>query len=225
MIRNALVELKNVIKTYRTGERDLNALDNLSLSVCNGDFITILGPSGCGKSTLLHILGLLDTPTSGSVLIDGLNANSFSDEKKSRIRGQKIGFVFQTFNLIPSLTALENVTLPSLVCEKHSDPNKVAEDLLHDVGLGSRMHHYPSQLSGGEKQRVAIARALINNPELILADEPTGNLDSKTGSQILKIFEGLNKKGKTIIIITHDISITQITKKTIRLLDGRMVGG
>src|SRR3989338_4113431 len=153
MIRNALVELKNVIKTYRTGERDLNALDNLSLSVCNGDFITILGPSGCGKSTLLHILGLLDTPTSGSVLIDGLNANSFSDEKKSRIRGQKIGFVFQTFNLIPSLTALENVTLPSLVCEKHSDPNKVAEDLLHDVGLGSRMHHYPSQLSGGEKQR------------------------------------------------------------------------
>ncbi len=225
MIRNALVELKNVIKTYRTGERDLNALDNLSLSVCNGDFITILGPSGCGKSTLLHILGLLDTPTSGSVLIDGLNANSFSDEKKSRIRGQKIGFVFQTFNLIPSLTALENVTLPSLVCEKHSDPKKVAEDLLHDVGLGSRMHHYPSQLSGGEKQRVAIARALINNPELILADEPTGNLDSKTGSQILKIFEGLNKKGKTIIIITHDISITQITKKTIRLLDGRMVGG
>ncbi|MFH2105721.1 MAG: ABC transporter ATP-binding protein [Candidatus Micrarchaeota archaeon] len=221
-----VLKLDHVRKTYHVGERDLHALDDVSFTIHKGDFITLLGPSGSGKSTLLHMMGLLDSPSSGKVYIDGIDVSSMDDSKKARIRGKKIGFIFQSFNLIPSITAFENVVLPMLICEDFSQSKqKAAIDLLERVGLKNRMHHYPGQLSGGERQRVAIARALVNDPELILADEPTGNLDTKTGSEILKIFKELNALGKTVVIITHDVGITKLTRETIRIIDGKVNGG
>ncbi|MBU0531943.1 ABC transporter ATP-binding protein [Candidatus Micrarchaeota archaeon] len=202
---------------------EVHALRGVDLQVFQNDFISIIGPSGSGKSTLLHIMGLLDTPTSGKRYIDGIETSQMNEDEQASVRGNKIGFVFQTFNLISSLTALENVELPLLL--RTGDGKKRKEkaiQLLERVGLGDRLDHRPSQLSGGQRQRVAIARALVNDPEIVLADEPTGNLDSKTGHEILGILKGLHEEGRTIIIITHDEYIAKVTKRMVRLKDGKI---
>ena len=219
------MRLEGVSKIYDMGEEEISALSEIDLNIEKNDFISILGPSGSGKSTLLHILGLLDDPTKGKVFLDRIQANKLNDNTRAHLRGKKIGFIFQTFNLVPSLTVLENVALPAVIYEKDEHlANAKAAEILKKIGMGDRLLHYPSQLSGGQRQRVAIARALVNEPEIILADEPTGNLDSKTGNEVLKIFIELYEEGKTIVIITHDASITKITKRIIRLKDGKIMG-
>jgi len=219
-----VLRLENVNKVYNTGGGDFNALRDLSLSIKKGDFISILGPSGSGKSTLLHIMGLLDSPTTGKVFVDSIETSRMSQLERARIRGSKIGFVFQSFNLIPGLTALENVKLP-LMISGVSEPSRTqrAIEVLSSLGMADRVSHLPNQLSGGQKQRVAIARALVNNPEIIFADEPTGNLDSASGKDVLNIFDNLHESGKTVLIITHDENITKVTHKTIRIMDGSIV--
>ena len=219
-----LIELRNVEKIYNEGkENEVRALRGVSLKVHEKDFIAIIGPSGSGKSTLLHMLGCLDKPTKGKVLIDGKDVSKMNDEDLARIRREKIGFIFQTFNLIPTLTALENVELPmKLNGKKASEARERARELLKIVGLEKRLDHLPSQLSGGEQQRVAIARALANEPEIILADEPTGNLDSKTGFEIVKLMKKLNREGYTFVIVTHDLRIADFANKKIRIKDGKL---
>ena len=219
-----LIELRNVEKIYNEGkENEVRALRGVSLKVHEKDFIAIIGPSGSGKSTLLHMLGCLDKPTKGKVLIDGKDVSKMNDEDLARIRREKIGFIFQTFNLIPTLTALENVELPmKLNGKKASEARERARELLKIVGLEKRLDHLPSQLSGGEQQRVAIARALANEPEIILADEPTGNLDSKTGFEIVKLMKKLNREGYTFVIVTHDLRIADFANKKIRIRDGKL---
>ena len=216
-----IIKLENVSKIYCTGEDDLYALKDVNLTIMKNEFVGILGPSGSGKSTMLHILGLLDEPSRGSVYIDGIETNHMSDSARATLRGRKIGFVFQAFNLIPTFTVLENVALPALMYNVPEDvAHKKAAEILDRIGMGNRIHHLPNQLSGGQRQRAAIARALINNPEIILADEPTGNLDSKTGKDVLGLFDELHDEGKTIIIITHDQEITKMAEKTVRINDG-----
>jgi putative ABC transport system ATP-binding protein len=220
-----VIKLENITKVYKMGEGvSVKALQSVNLVIKEKDFVSILGPSGSGKSTLLHIMGLLDRPTSGKRYIGGIETSTMDEEERARIRGDRIGFVFQTFNLISSLNALENVELPLLLRESNvKERRKRAKELLERVGLGERTHHRPGQLSGGQRQRVAIARALANNPTIVLADEPTGNLDSKTGKEILQILKELHKEGRTIVIITHDEYITKVTDKVIRLRDGKIV--
>jgi putative ABC transport system ATP-binding protein len=221
-----VLNLVKVNKIYRMGGEDLYALRDINFTIKKGDFISILGPSGSGKSTLLHIMGLLDRPTSGDVYIDDIETSRMPPNEHARIRGQKIGFVFQNFNLISSLTALENVELPMVLGgAPAAERTARAKQTLNELSMGDRLYHYPNQLSGGQKQRVAIARALINNPEIILADEPTGNLDSKSGKEVLGIFEELHHKGRTVVIITHDQNITKVTHRTIRITDGRLMQG
>lgn len=206
------------------GEVDVPALRGLDIDIKEGEFITILGKSGSGKSTSLNMVGCLDIPTKGTVYLDGQDISKLDESELARIRGKKIGFVFQTFNLIPSLNAIENVMLPMLFQGVSEDVRrKRASELLNLVGLGSRMLHKQSELSGGERQRVAIARALINDPEIILADEPTGNLDSKTGMEIMNIFKNLHKQKKTIVMITHDKYLASYAKRIVHLKDGRAV--
>jgi putative ABC transport system ATP-binding protein len=200
----------------------VKALDGADLTVYEGEIVCIVGPSGSGKSTLLHIIGLLDTPSSGSRYIDGIETAKMSEAEQARIRGKKIGFVFQKFNLIPSFTALENVELPLVLCDDCKNRREQATAILKSLEMGDRLHHYPSQLSGGQIQRVAIARALVNNPDIILADEPTGNLDSKTGKEVLEILNKLNKQGRTILIITHDESISKSIPRVVRIKDGKI---
>ena len=221
---NEVIELKNVTKIYNPGkENEVKALRGVNLKVHKSNFIAIMGPSGSGKSTLLHILGCLDRPTSGKVFIDGKDVSRFSDEKLAKIRREKIGFVFQQFNLFPSLTALENVEIPMrLAGVNKSKAKERAKELLKFVDLEKRENHLPNQLSGGEMQRVAIARALANEPEVILADEPTGNLDSKTGTEIIKFMKDLSKKGYTFVIVTHDPLIANFAKRKIRMKDGKL---
>jgi putative ABC transport system ATP-binding protein len=219
-----LMRLEKVCKVYAMGEDKLYALNNVDLEIDRGEFTSILGPSGSGKSTLLHILGLLDEPTSGKIRLDGIEVHNLSEDERARLRGRKIGFIFQMFNLIPSLTVLENVTLPALIYE--SSPTQAeakALKTLQYIGMEHRLFHYPNQLSGGQRQRVAIARALINDPEIIFADEPTGNLDTRTGHDVLAMFHEMHEQGKTIIIVTHDVGITKMTHRTIRIVDGRIV--
>jgi putative ABC transport system ATP-binding protein len=223
MTQKPVVVLKNVFKTYRIGSASLNALDNVNISILEGEMVSILGPSGSGKSTLLHVIGLLDTPTSGYREIGAVDTSTMSESAQSKLRGNKIGFVFQRFNLIPSLTALENVSLPLVITSKDVDRKQKAAKILTSLGMGNRLDHYPSQLSGGQMQRVAIARALVNDPDVILADEPTGNLDSKTGKEVLEILKNLNSQGRTVVIITHDESITKHTQRVIRIVDGKVV--
>jgi len=219
-----VLALQNVSKIYRMGASEVRALDRVNLSVRKGELVAIVGPSGSGKSTLLHIMGLLDTPTSGLRYVDGIETSRMDERQQARVRGQKIGFVFQRFNLIPSLTAIQNVELPLTLCERCARSTELARKVLKTLGMENRLDHYPSQLSGGQIQRVAIARALVNDPEIILADEPTGNLDSKTGKEVLDILAELNKQGRTIVIITHDEAITHIVQRVVRINDGRIVG-
>ncbi len=220
--RKEVLKLVDVDKTYKMGEGvTVRALRKANMTIYDKELMCILGPSGSGKSTLLHIIGLLDSPTSGERYIDGVETSTMSENEQARVRGSKIGFVFQTFNLINSLTVTDNVKLPLLICDTDCrNKESRVKGILTKVGLGHRMDHYPNQLSGGERQRVAIARALVNDPEIILADEPTGNLDSKTGAEVLKILKELHKEGRTIAIITHDESITKIAERVVRLKDG-----
>ena len=218
---NNVVTVSEAKKIYKMGNVEVNALQGINLKVERGEFLSIMGPSGCGKSTLMHILGCLDRPTSGHVLLDGVDIDELDDNKLADIRNKKVGFVFQTFNLLPKLNAVENVELPLIYAGINFETRrKRALELLKLVGLHEREDHKPSELSGGQSQRVAIARALANNPSLILADEPTGNLDSKSGEEIINLFSELNKKGITLIIVTHDEEIANHSKRILRLKDG-----
>lgn len=205
-----IIELKNIHKHYFMGENVVKAVDGISLSVYEGDFVAIMGPSGSGKSTSMNLVGSLDVPTKGKVYLDGEDISTFEESDLAQLRGKKIGFIFQSFNLIPNLTAKENVMIPMVFQGEESyEREKRAEEILKMVGLSHREDHYPTELSGGEMQRVAIARSLANDPEVILADEPTGNLDTKTGHVVMEFLENLNRQGKTIVMITHDPDLAQ----------------
>jgi len=221
----SVIELQNVDKVYRMDEVEVSALKNISLKVRENEFIAVKGPSGSGKSTLLHIIGCLDRPTRGKVILDGVNVSGLNDTELARLRGRKIGFVFQFFNLYPTLTALENIELPMVIAEENKRKRRErALELLKAIGIEKRADHLPSQLSGGERQRVAIARALANNPPLILADEPTGNLDSKSGREILTILKNLQEKeNKTLIVVTHDEHIAKYAERIVYLKDGEII--
>ena len=218
--RSPIVEVSNVRKSYMLGKMEVPVLSNISLRIEKGEFLAIVGPSGSGKSTLMNLIGCLDRPTEGQVLIKGRDLDGMSDEELARLRGLEIGFVFQTFNLVPRLTAFENVLLPTFANSRSTDPQKRARELLSIMGLKDRMRHRPGELSGGQSQRVSIARALINDPSILLADEPTGNLDSKTGFEILNIFMDLNKDGRTVVIVTHDPEIAKFADRIILVKDG-----
>ena len=220
----SMIRSEHLNKVYRMGKIEVPALRDVSLEIEEGEFLAIVGSSGSGKSTLLNMLGCLDKPTSGAVFIDGVNTASLSENELAEIRREKIGFIFQQFNLIHSLNALENVSLPMFFAGVSSDERlKRAAELLAKVGLRERMHHKPSELSGGQQQRVAIARALSNNPEIIIGDEPTGNVDSETGNAIMGILEGLNHEGRTVIVVTHDTEIAAHAPKVKRMKDGRLL--
>jgi len=223
-MKKTIIKLENVWKVYRMGEVEVPALRGVNLEIGKGEFLAIAGASGSGKSTMMNIVGCLDLPTKGEVYLDGDNIAGFRESRLAQTRGRKIGFVFQQFNLIPTLNALENVTLPLAFQDADdSAANKKATGLLNQVGLGKRVHHLPSQLSGGEMQRVAIARALAVDPEIILADEPTGNLDSKTGEFIIDFLRKIHREdGKTIIMVTHDIHLTKHADRVVYLKDGRV---
>lgn len=216
-----LIKLKNIEKIYNDGYRAVEALKNVSIEVEKGEFVSIIGSSGSGKSTLMNILGCLDIADKGEYILDGMDVFSLDEEELTEIRNRKIGFIFQSFNLIPTLTALENVELPLYYRGvKRAERHYQANDALKKVGLSHRLTHLPSKLSGGQQQRVAIARALAANPPIILADEPTGNLDCKTGNEVMDILLSLNREGKTIVLITHDNDIAALASRTIRLTDG-----
>jgi len=221
----ALLKTINITKTYATGTKPVQVLKNISFQIAEKEFMSITGKSGSGKTTLMNILGCLDTPTSGQYLIENQDVSHMTPDQLAHIRNKKIGFVFQRFNLLQDMTAIENVSLPQLYAgKKETETRKRSAQFLEIVGLSHRINHFPTELSGGEQQRVAIARALSNNPSIILADEPTGNLDSATGEKILQMFKDLNKKqGVTIIVITHDQHVAESTNRIIRLFDGKIV--
>jgi len=220
-----MIHLDKVHKIYRTENIETIALENINIDVREGEFLALMGPSGCGKSTLLNVMGLLDAPTSGKIIIGGKETDQMKDKELALFRNQKLGFVFQSFHLINSLNVLDNVELPLLYRNvSASEREKLAKEVLAKVGLSHRMRHFPSQLSGGQCQRVAIARAIIGNPLIILADEPTGNLDSKMGAEIMNLLHQLNKEeGRTIVMVTHDENKAAETSRIIRLLDGRQI--
>ncbi|QLC49184.1 ABC transporter ATP-binding protein [Methanolobus zinderi] len=217
----SVIELVDLCKSYQVGDMEVPILKSIDLSVKKGEFVAIMGPSGSGKSTLMNMIGCLDRPTCGKVVVMGKDVNQLSEVELARLRGFEIGFVFQTFNLVPRLSAIQNVELPTYANKKEGiDGRKRAQELIELVGLQNRMNYKPTELSGGQQQRVAIARALINDPSLILADEPTGNLDSKTGNEIMNIFTDLHDKGRTIIMITHDPELTGYADRVVHLRDG-----
>ena len=216
-----VLRMRGVRKIYKMGKVEVHALRGIDLSVARGERLSIIGPSGSGKSTLMHILGLLDRPTSGMVHIDGEDISKMDDNQLSYFRGKEIGFIFQAFYLVPSLDALENVMLPMIFYNvPKEEREKKAREVLGRLGLDDRLHHLPSELSGGQGQRVAIARALVNNPSILLADEPTGNLDSKSGEEVLKVFDQLHEEGRTIITVTHDLSVARRSPRIVRIMDG-----
>lgn len=219
-----LIRVENLKKEYKTGEVVTKVLHGLSFNISKGEFVSIMGPSGSGKSTLMHILGLLDRPSSGQYHLDGKNIVNLDDNELANLRNEKIGFVFQAFNLLPRTTVLENVKLPLIYSQKNKkDHDALAIKVLESVGLGHRLNYYTNQISGGEKQRVAIARALVNGPSVIFADEPTGNLDSKSGLQIMAILQCLNEAGNTIILVTHETYTAEHAKRILRIKDGEII--
>lgn len=219
-----LIELKNIYKIYNVGGEEVRALDGIDLDIKENEYLAIMGPSGSGKSTLMNMIGCLDTPSSGIYQFEGEMVQEMDDDQLASIRNRKIGFVFQTFNLLPKATAQQNVEIPLIYGNiRKAERVKVAAKVLEDVGLADRMHHKPNELSGGQRQRVAIARALVNRPSIILADEPTGNLDSKSGHEIMKILDQLYQDGNTIILVTHEDDIAQHARRIIRLLDGKII--
>ena len=221
---NHLIEVKNVYKIYNPGENEVRALDGISVTIDHGEFVAIVGHSGSGKSTFMNMLGCLDTPTSGDYYLDGVNVAGMTDDELSDIRNKQIGFIFQGFNLIPSLTAQENVELPLVYRGMPAEQRRqLAEEALSRVGMEHRMNHRPSELSGGQQQRVAIARAIAARPPIIMADEPTGNLDTRSGEEVMKILHELNEEGRTIVLITHDNDIARQATRAIRIIDGRVV--
>jgi putative ABC transport system ATP-binding protein len=216
-----MIQLEAITKTYRMGKVRVDVLHGIDLTIDDGELVAIMGPSGSGKTTLMNILGCLDTPTSGRYLLDGIDVSRLSDSQLAKIRGGKIGFVFQSFNLVPRTNALRNVELP-LIYSGGRARHRAARLALEQVGLADRQKHMPNELSGGQQQRVAIARALVNDPALLLADEPTGNLDSASTREILKLLGGLNDAGRTVVIITHEEEVARFAKRVIRLRDGRI---
>jgi len=219
-----MIEIKNISKTYTIGNQKLCALDNVSLIINDGEFVSIVGPSGSGKSTLVNIIGCLDTPSEGNYILDNKAVEKLGDADLAEIRNEKLGFIFQKYNLIPTLNVYENVEIPLIYMGKNSvERNEKITAALEQVGILNRIHHKPAELSGGQQQRVAIARALVTNPSVLLADEPTGSLDSKTGKEIIEILKKLNKAGKTIVLITHDPYIAQEADRRIHIKDGRII--
>ncbi len=219
-----IIELKNIARHFKMGNEVVKALRGIDLEINKGEYVALMGPSGSGKSTLMNILGALDTPTSGKYKLNGKEVEKLSDKELAEIRNKEIGFVFQTFNLLPRTTALDNVALPLIYAGfSKSKRYERAKEVLKQVGLEDRMTHKPNELSGGQRQRVAVARALVNNPSIILADEPTGNLDSKTSEEIMELFNQLHKEGNTIILVTHEEDIAEHANRIIRLKDGRII--
>ena len=219
-----LINLSGIYKIYNVGGEEVRALDGVDLTINNNEYLAIMGPSGSGKSTMMNMIGCLDSPTSGIYEFEGEKVHIMDDGQLASIRNRKIGFVFQTFNLLPKASALHNVEIPLVYANIRKEKRiEMASEALKSVGLEDRMHHKPNELSGGQRQRVAIARALVNNPSIILADEPTGNLDSKSGHEILAIFDNLHAQGNTIILVTHEDDIAKHAKRTIRLFDGKII--
>lgn len=216
-----IIKIRNIIRDFQLGQETVHVLKGIDLDIDKGEYVAIMGPSGSGKSTLMNLLGCLDTPTAGTYILNGKDVSQMSDDELADIRNKEIGFVFQTFNLLPRTTALDNVALPMVYAgASKKDRTERAQQVLTDVGLADRMDHRPNQLSGGQRQRVAVGRALINKPSIILADEPTGNLDSKTGVEIMTLFENIHKAGNTIIVVTHEEEIAAHAQRIIRLRDG-----
>ncbi|ACV47633.1 MULTISPECIES: ABC transporter ATP-binding protein [Halomicrobium] len=218
----SVISATDAVKIYESGDKTLRALDGVSVDVNAGEFASVVGPSGSGKSTLLNLLGLLDEPSEGSVTVDGTALSTLSKRERTDLRRETVGFIFQSFYLVPTLTARQNVAVPGLVRDDRSDLQARADELLERVGLGDRLDHYPNELSGGQKQRVAVARSLINDPDILLADEPTGNLDQDTGAQVLDVFGEITDEGVAILTVTHDEQVTDFADRTIRLVDGRL---
>ena len=219
--QQALIELREVKKIYQMGTEAVHALDGVTLNVYPNEYVAVMGPSGSGKSTMMNIIGCLDTPTSGSYHLRGHNVGDMTDDELAGIRNQEVGFVFQTFNLLPRVNCLQNVELPLIYSgRKKTQRREMAELALENVGLADRMDHKPNELSGGQRQRVAVARALVNNPSLLLADEPTGNLDTRTGDEIMILFETLYRRGNTLMVVTHEEDVAQHARRIIRLRDG-----
>ncbi|MGM9774328.1 MAG: ABC transporter ATP-binding protein [Candidatus Egerieousia sp.] len=222
-MKEEVIKIEDLHKIYHLGHQDVNALNGVSLTIHKNDYIAIMGPSGSGKSTMMNILGCLDTPTSGTYILNGTDVSKMEDGKLAEVRNKEIGFVFQSFNLLPKYSALENVALPMIYAGTDKETRLAkAKKSLENVGLTNRMDHKPTELSGGQKQRVAIARAVINDPTIILADEPTGNLDTKTSIEIMKIFEKIYREGNTIIVVTHEDDISRFARRIIKLRDGKI---
>ena len=221
--KRSVLTLQNVGRTYQLGDEELTVLKNINLTITEGELVAIVGPSGSGKSTLMHIMGLLDKQSSGSVTLADREVSSLTENELAKLRNQYIGFIFQQFNLLSRTSAVENVLLPTLYNQTSTDLTKKAQEILRSLGLGERLNNKPNQLSGGQQQRVAIARALINDPAVIFADEPTGNLDSKSGHEVVEILKKLNREGRTIVIVTHDLELAKIASRIVRIFDGSII--